>query len=101
MNYARLAEWVRGRVEDLVEMGVPRDEAESLMKSVEFGAIAAEASARSDAQFLLDLRRTGSGVMAKRGQCTRQAVHKRSEEHTSELQSLMRIPYAGFCLKKK
>src|SRR3546814_6961231 len=25
----------------------------------------------------------------------------RSEEHTSELQSLMRITYAGFCLKKK
>src|SRR3546814_3950701 len=27
------------------------------------------------------------------------AVHKRSEEHTSELQSLMRISYAVFCLK--
>src|SRR3546814_5534951 len=25
----------------------------------------------------------------------------RSEEHTSELQSLMRTPYAGFCLKKQ
>src|SRR3546814_3571530 len=25
----------------------------------------------------------------------------RSEEHTSELQSLLRISYAGFCLKKK
>src|SRR3546814_6019854 len=34
-----------------------------------------------------------------------QAVHEhrvgRSEEHTSELQSLMRISYAVFCLKKK
>src|SRR3546814_2698149 len=33
-----------------------------------------------------------------------QAVHQdreRSEEHTSELQSLMRISYAVFCLKKK
>src|SRR3546814_1832703 len=28
-------------------------------------------------------------------------VHRRSEEHTSELQSLMRISYAVFCLKKK
>src|SRR3546814_1849164 len=28
-------------------------------------------------------------------------VHGRSEEHTSELQSLMRISYAVFCLKKK
>src|SRR3546814_5766996 len=28
-------------------------------------------------------------------------VESRSEEHTSELQSLMRISYAVFCLKKK
>src|SRR3546814_9074240 len=28
-------------------------------------------------------------------------VNNRSEEHTSELQSLMRISYAVFCLKKK
>src|SRR3546814_3993136 len=28
-------------------------------------------------------------------------AHWRSEEHTSELQSLMRISYAVFCLKKK
>src|SRR3546814_1758130 len=28
-------------------------------------------------------------------------LEKRSEEHTSELQSLMRISYAVFCLKKK
>src|SRR3546814_959457 len=29
------------------------------------------------------------------------AIGGRSEEHTSELQSLMRISYAVFCLKKK
>src|SRR3546814_5434214 len=29
------------------------------------------------------------------------AARERSEEHTSELQSLMRISYAVFCLKKK
>src|SRR3546814_10772070 len=29
------------------------------------------------------------------------ATRSRSEEHTSELQSLMRISYAVFCLKKK
>src|SRR3546814_4860064 len=33
---------------------------------------------------------------ARRPQCCR-----RSEEHTSELQSLMRLSYAVFCLKKK
>src|SRR3546814_6274476 len=30
-----------------------------------------------------------------------QRIRRRSEEHTSELQSLMRISYAVFCLKKK
>src|SRR3546814_5430748 len=30
-----------------------------------------------------------------------ETAEKRSEEHTSELQSLMRISYAVFCLKKK
>src|SRR3546814_3500166 len=35
--------------------------------------------------------------------CTRRSssMPARSEEHTSELQSLMRISYAVFCLKKK
>src|SRR3546814_4470706 len=31
----------------------------------------------------------------------RSSIRSRSEEHTSELQSLMRISYAVFCLKKK
>src|SRR3546814_2702440 len=29
------------------------------------------------------------------------SIDQRSEEHTSELQSLMRISYAAYCLKKK
>src|SRR3546814_9499301 len=33
--------------------------------------------------------------------CVRKPVRLRSEEHTSELQSLMRNSYAVFCLKKK
>src|SRR3546814_7676056 len=33
--------------------------------------------------------------------CARGGDKQRSEEHTSELQSLMRISYAVFCLKKK
>src|SRR3546814_4642007 len=35
------------------------------------------------------------------GRPIRRRVGFRSEEHTSELQSLMRISYAVFCLKKK
>src|SRR3546814_6220685 len=37
----------------------------------------------------------------KQADVMRQAVEKRSDEHTSELQSLMRISYAVLCLKKK
>src|SRR3546814_6607310 len=48
----------------------------------------------------------GSGSMSSRttsGRLARPATISaaRSEEHTSELQSLMRISYAVFCLKKK
>src|SRR3546814_2855854 len=42
---------------------------------------------------------TLSGVMVFDGCASGES--KRSEEHTSELQSLMRISYAVFCLKKK
>src|SRR3546814_2435228 len=35
------------------------------------------------------------------GALRRSSTMRRSEEHTSELQSLMRISYAVFCLKKK
>src|SRR3546814_3533013 len=42
-----------------------------------------------------------SGGMKKRAGLARALALDRSEEHTSELQSLMRISYAVFCLKKK
>src|SRR3546814_7909752 len=39
---------------------------------------------------------------ARKGLFVVEAIgHQRSEEHTSELQSLMRISYAVFCLKNK
>src|SRR3546814_2503657 len=47
----------------------------------------AERAVRADAQGLPGLQR--------------RRLFRRSEEHTSELQSLMRISYAVFCLKKK
>src|SRR3546814_4070261 len=40
-------------------------------------------------------------LMNKAPESSRAAHIFRSEEHTSELQSLMRISYAVFCLKKK
>src|SRR3546814_3954633 len=43
----------------------------------------------------------GPGTRAKIRFTAKWAVAFRSEEHTSELQSLMRTSYAVFCLKKK
>src|SRR3546814_7402134 len=50
------------------------------------------ARGRGDAEASPTLRRPGGALLSDR---------RRSEEHTSELQSLMRISYAVFCLKKK
>src|SRR3546814_1392412 len=47
------------------------------------------------------LRLARAGLLDVPGDERRQAAAGRSEEHTSELQSLMRISYAVFCLKKK
>src|SRR3546814_5310295 len=49
---------------------------------------------------LLEVRYRDAGV-AERARPHRCVSSMRSEEHTSELQSLMRISYAVFCLKKK
>src|SRR3546814_5614288 len=44
----------------------------------------------------------GIQILDSQGTCVLSlALTRRSEEHTSELQSLMRISYAVFCLKKK
>src|SRR3546814_6066021 len=47
---------------------------------------------------LLERRQPGSGQDRARELLQ---PHRRSEEHTSELQSLMRISYAVFCMTKK
>src|SRR3546814_3678491 len=53
------------------------------------------------ARWLTHIRRSASfpGTTASRSKSVPKM--SRSEEHTSELQSLMRISYAVFCLKKK
>src|SRR3546814_5783470 len=48
-----------------------------------------------------DRRGPGAQPPDPAGHHHRDARGDRSEEHTSELQSLMRISYAVFCLKKK
>src|SRR3546814_7312075 len=50
---------------------------------------------------LIDHFRKDDGTGAEIMIATEAAAEGKSEEHTSELQSLMRISYAVFCLKKK
>src|SRR3546814_4675956 len=57
-------------------------------------------SHRRRARDRADRGRRGSD-RARRSRSARRLCAARSEEHTSELQSLMRISYAVFCLKKK
>src|SRR3546814_6593010 len=64
---------------------------------------------RSEDAIQIDLAETGHGLRDERRKLLLVLPHgkfaiahlPRSEEHTSELQSLMRISYAVFCLKKK
>src|SRR3546814_10840523 len=58
-----------------------------------------EPTAADDGARLLDLR--AGYRLQRRLPGAEGGVLGRSEEHTSELQSLMRISYAVFCLKKK
>src|SRR3546814_1333181 len=68
-----------------------------------FRSIFCETDRRASAgsQFVLRGRRTGRNDRFLRCRYSRVVYVGRSEEHTSELQSLMRISYAVFCLKKK
>src|SRR3546814_10035997 len=63
------------------------------------------ASATALGQLLLayryELNFVGGAIIILFGLFVIGLVRPRSEEHTSELQSLMRISYAVFCLKKK
>src|SRR3546814_8086164 len=61
-------------------------------------------STRTDTLFpYTTLFRSAAASAPFRARCCHHRSHApaRSEEHTSELQSLMRISYAVFCLKKK
>src|SRR3546814_9236617 len=60
-----------------------------------------EAFIRSCALRILEAETISSARVTLRVFCTLLLLVLRSEEHTSELQSLMRISYAVFCLKKK
>src|SRR3546814_5840165 len=81
----------------------------SLLPSQRQHGDAVEARAGRKQRNVIRVRERAEPWPAARLELRRHAVHRidemdvveRSEEHTSELQSLMRISYAVFCLKKK
>src|SRR3546814_7673293 len=112
-----------GRFPDPVSITLPKGEQpafalarESLADDTASAAIVKDAGDDPDVTHLATVQATlrratpGSGVVFKAGPgvgtVTKPGLplavgEPRSEEHTSELQSLMRISYAVFCLKKK
>src|SRR3546814_1771907 len=101
MNPAAEAALARG-LGSRPSLGWPGDKYEMGLEAIEeieviAAALAAEAFGAEYAEI-----RVGSGALANLyGFMALAQPGDRSEEHTSELQSLMRISYAGFCLKKK
>src|SRR3546814_4665472 len=73
----------------------------TLFRSLELELAAEEGVAAAGVDHVARAEGQRIAVGAPRMHQRRAAVGARSEEHTSELQSLMRISYAVFCLKKK
>src|SRR3546814_4775376 len=108
--------WVQGRITSLPERSVDRyADAHDGTRTWRFSFVPQGADAKAVPQ-KIRVSWYRSDVALEGGQCWRfllrlRAPHgsldpggfdyERSEEHTSELQSLMRISYAVFCLKKK
>src|SRR3546814_8292875 len=70
-----------------------------LAQQISLGAVDAELHHLDEGVLVLDL--LDHHAQAALLQAVDQGRAGRSEEHTSELQSLMRISYAVFCLKKQ
>src|SRR3546814_10605902 len=72
---------------------------------LQVGADTRQVVTAGDAERLQRRTWSDAGTQQQRGAADRAGADQyfaaRSEEHTSELQSLMRISYAVFCLKKK
>src|SRR3546814_4534759 len=73
-----------------------RDSVEDRVKGLELGADDYLVKPFAFSELLARVR-----TLLRRGSAPVSQDRLRSEEHTSELQSLMRISYAVFCLKKK
>src|SRR3546814_3066392 len=107
---------VSGRITNEILLVHPRGELDHLGRNFEKRLVEApeqwhrpfgEPGILDHQPLVLDQRQPGFGsglartIADQRGAFLMIDDHMRSEEHTSELQSLMRISYAVFCLKKK
>src|SRR3546814_5477362 len=74
----------------------------NLLRRRECGALQRRGQAPVPAmkRFFLAMHESSCGIRLLHS-CNNSVPRFKSEEHTSELQSLMRISYAVFCLKKK
>src|SRR3546814_4928042 len=98
--------WVSANVTPVLQHGQPVGYMSVRTKPSRAQVEAADAlyakmrEANHDGEVRMRLHR---GQLQRRGPARlwQRLTHLRSEEHTSELQSLMRISYAVFCLKKK
>src|SRR3546814_1662810 len=89
LGNARTDQYFVGQLDRVVKRHLPAPAL--LLPSAEHAAASAAATTVTAATATAALTRFGGGALS----------FGRSEEHTSELQSLMRISYAVFCLKTK
>src|SRR3546814_3136742 len=96
-----VGQWQVGRIEDA---GLAAEKLEQTRRFLDnearVGALAQRSVQKKDARRGIERPQTKRRLCVEifGAQCGKMV---RSEEHTSELQSLMRISYAVFCLKKK
>src|SRR3546814_3490307 len=96
-----------GHVGRKVRVGAGGSEVERLVddrgRQAELGDVVRQPFARNAREVIVEIRTLlfGGDVVARDAAVGDAREILRSEEHTSELQSLMRISYAVFCLKKK
>src|SRR3546814_3372257 len=89
----------RGGAADLAVRGAEEEIGGAILRESEAADRGAVGRAQFDPDAIVERHRIGTGARAFL--CVIEQAGIRSEEHTSELQSLMRISYAVFCLKKK
>ncbi len=77
MNYAQFKDDIRAFGSRLFEHGVPNDAIEDILNFAEQTAIIAEAKAKNDRQYEMQLRQHGAAEMGRRLGISRQAARKR------------------------